>query len=340
MRPRRLPKAKYVSQPELSDDAPGQQPSPRQRILQGLRIVVVVAVIGAVAYALVTQWAAVRTTISSMNIWTVVGATILLLGGIFATLKIWHSLLSAMGVDVPYRHAAPVNLVGQLGKYLPGSVWAFVIQAQLGRRYGIPRVQSFLALLLSAGVCIVTGASLGPIVAPTLASKWGGWAWLLAAGPILLVALFPSALSRVLSLATRLGRRAPINTTLRPRGVLLAIIWAYVSWVVLGAHLWLLTAAVPGGSDISAFVLFATIAVAMSAGFVAFFLPSGIGVRETIIVAILSTQLSLGQSIGIAFVSRVLFTIADIGGALVGICVARPWKARAMQRQEAPAESD
>ena len=40
-----------------------------------------------------------------------------------------------------------VFLVGQLGKYVPGSIWAYVLQMELGKRYGIARARVFAASL-------------------------------------------------------------------------------------------------------------------------------------------------------------------------------------------------
>lgn len=326
---RKLPSSDAVRHPKTDEKRPG---GTRHRLLQIARIAIIVAVAAAIIFALVNQWTAVRNTIGNMSIGALVGAFALLFVALFATLKIWHSLLGAMGISVPYHHAAPVNLVGQLGKYLPGSVWAFFIQAQLGKRYGIPRVSSFIALLLAVGVTVVTGASLGPFVASTLVPHWGSWAWMLAAGPIALVFLLPSVLTRIANIAMRAAKRPPLDAPLKPKGVLQSAVWSYVTWLLIGGHLWLLVHASGSTDPSNYFLLTAAIAIAMSAGFVAFFLPSGIGVREAMIVAVLSAGMPVGRALGIAFVSRILFTIADLAAAFSGLMVARPWRRAAEQR--------
>lgn len=329
---RKLPSSDAVRHPDTDEKRAGGK---RHRLLQIARIAIVVAVAAAITFALVNQWTAVRNTIGSMSIGALIGAFALLFVALFATLKIWHSLLGAMDISVPYRHAAPVNLVGQLGKYLPGSVWAFFIQARLGKRYGIPRVQSFIALLLAVGVTVVTGASLGPFVASTLVPHWGSWAWMLAAGPIALVVLLPAALTRIANLAMRAAKRPPLGEPLKLKGVLQSTLWSYVTWLLLGGHLWLLVHASGSADPSNYFLLTAAIAIAMSAGFVAFFLPSGIGVREAMIVAVLSAGMPAGRALGIAFVSRILFTVADLAAAVSGLLVARPWRRTVGQRRNA-----
>ena len=61
------------------------------------------------------------------------------------------------------------------------------------------------------------------------------------------------------------------------------------------------------------------VAIAMTAGLFAFVSPSGLGVREAVLVATLAPVLtssgSVGAAIAIALASRLIFTLADLLGA-------------------------
>jgi hypothetical protein len=61
--------------------------------------------------------------------------------------------------------------------------------------------------------------------------------------------------------------------------------------------------------------------VAMTAGLVAFVLPSGIGARELVIVGALAAVLPYGQAL--AVVSRVLFTVVELASAAAATLAAR-----------------
>ena len=63
--------------------------------------------------------------------------------------------------------------------------------------------------------------------------------------------------------------------------------------------------------------------VAMTAGVVAFVLPSGIGAREVVIVGALAAVLPYGQALALAVVSRVLFTVVELVSAGVTTLVTR-----------------
>ncbi|UUZ59991.1 flippase-like domain-containing protein [Nocardioides sp. B-3] len=101
--------------------------------------------------------------------------------GLALTGVLWRNLLAGLGSPVPLRDAGAVFFVGQLGKYVPGSVWSFAVQAQLGRRHGVPARSSVTAsalfLLLHTFSGLVLGGLLvaGGVVSTGLDTAW----WLL-----------------------------------------------------------------------------------------------------------------------------------------------------------------
>lgn len=293
------------------------------RLIAIARVVVFVAVIVAVVYAVSVEWSAVSKTIRSLSWKSLAAAFVAIVLGMFATVRVWEHLLAAMGIKIPYWRAAQVNLVGQLGKYLPGSVWAFVLQAQLGKRYGISRPRALVAMMLSAGVTSVAALTLAVFAVPDLAHQLGGAAWLLCVGPLALVTLYPPILTKIANVAMRLMRRPQLNKPLLGKHILWALVWALVSWVFFGAQLWLLTGSLARQPASAFAITTGAFALGMSAGFVAFVLPSGVGVREAVVVAGLAPITSAGTALALALTSRLLFTIADVTTALGALAVVR-----------------
>jgi uncharacterized membrane protein YbhN (UPF0104 family) len=293
------------------------------RLIQAGRVLVFLAVIVVVGYTAVHEWDSVRRTISALSWKSLLGAQLAVLLGMAATVKVWQHLLAAMGTRVRYHAAAQVNFVGQLGKYLPGSVWAFVLQAQLGKRYRIPRARSLVALLLSAGLTVVTGLSLAALAARSLAHQWGPSGWLLLAGPLTLVTVVPAVLTKIGNLALRAMRKPLFEVHLIGGEVLRAVLWSFVSWLLFGFQLWLLTGSLAKQSVGGYAICAGAFALAMSAGFLAFVLPSGVGVREAVIVAGLAPLAAGGPALALALTSRLIFTIADITTAAIALLSSR-----------------
>ncbi|MGH7593543.1 MAG: UPF0104 family protein, partial [Gemmatimonadales bacterium] len=51
-------------------------------------------------------------------------------------------------------------------------------------------------------------------------------------------------------------------------------------------------------------------------GYLALFLPAGIGVREAIMVALLKDSIGIGPAAAIAVASRITLTVNEVGAAL------------------------
>jgi uncharacterized membrane protein YbhN (UPF0104 family) len=297
-----------------------------------LRPLAVALVVAAVAYAVERDWTAVSRTVSRLSPLTVAASLLGALVGLLATVKSWQHLLHGLGSPLRTVPASQVFLTGQLARYLPGSVWAFLLQAQLGRRHAIPRTRSLIGVLLAVGVTTVSGLSLAVVTIPALESQWGSWVWLLAAGPLGLVCLLPRVLTALANLALRVLRRPPLVQPLPGRAVLAALLWSLVSWGAYGGQLWILGRDSSGLGVGSLPLATGAFALAVCAGFVAFVLPSGVGVREAVITVSLTSVMAPGTALAIALVSRLVCTAADVIGALVAGLVGHLAERRAGRR--------
>ena len=184
---------------------------------------------------------------------------------------------------------------------------------ELGKRAGVPRGRAFTTSLAWVGLSLSTGLCVGVLGLPVLASAHRAEAWvMLALLPVAIVASLPPVLTRLVNLVLKLMRKGPLPKPLSWRGVLTACTWLVLAWVLFGIHLWLLANALgaPGLDGVTRCI--GGFALAMAAGVVFIFAPSGAGVREALIVAALAPVMSTGEALGIAVVSRALFIGADV----------------------------
>src|SRR5690606_35487272 len=79
------------------------------------------------------------------------------LGALLGAMLTWRTLLADLGTRLPVRSAARVFFVGQLGKYIPGTVWPLIAQMEMGRDLGVPRARSAAAFFLMMPVQLATG---------------------------------------------------------------------------------------------------------------------------------------------------------------------------------------
>jgi len=289
-----------------------------------MRLAVLAGFLGALVWSLAAQWGAVRPLLGQLSTRSLAAALAAVLAGVLATFLCWRAVLADLGGRLPVNAGARVFFVGQLGKYLPGSVWPVMAQMELGRDHQVPERASGAAvgvfLLVVVGTGLVVAAAAAPLLGPDAVHTY--W-WLLAALPLALLALVPPVLNRLLALVVRLVRRPPLPTMLSATGVLRAAGWALVSWLACGVHIWVLAAQLGAGGPLLLARATGAFAAAWCAGFLLLVAPAGAGVREAALVLLLGGVLTRPQGTVVAVVSRLLFMLADLGWCAVALLARR-----------------
>jgi hypothetical protein len=280
--------------------------------------------LGALAWSLAAQWAAVRPLLGQLSAGPLGAALAAVLAGILATFQCWRTVLAELGGRLPVPAGARVFFLGQLGKYLPGSVWPVMAQMELGRDYEVPERASGAAVGVFLLVVAGTGLAVATAAVPLLgADGAGGYRWLVAVLPVALLAVAPPVLNRLLGAVVRLARRPPLPAPLSAAGVLRAAGWALLSWLAYGMHVWVLAGQLGAGGPLLLARATGAFAAAWCAGFLLVVAPAGAGVREAALVLLLGGVLARPQATVVAVVSRLLFVLGDLGWGAVALLAGR-----------------
>jgi uncharacterized membrane protein YbhN (UPF0104 family) len=245
--------------------------------------------------------------------------------GLGASGLAWRSLLAALGASLPVAAVPPVFFVAQLGKYLPGAIWPYLAQVRLGRRYGVTGSQSAAASVLFVVAHCATGGAVAaavlPWVSPAVTRRF--W-WALVFAPLLLLLLHPRVLLPVLRAAHRLARRGAAPQRLAGRRVAAALGWLLLTWAGYGACLLALLTPLtsrgllPAGAlSVGGYALAWTVGFAAAAVLVVA-APAGLGIREVVLVALLTPVMPAAAATAVALVSRLVQTGGDALWALAG----------------------
>jgi glycosyltransferase 2 family protein len=289
-----------------------------------LRLALLVAFLGALAWSLAARWGGARPLLGQLSAWSLGAALAAVLVGILATFLCWRAVLAELGGRLPMTAGARVFFLGQLGKYLPGSVWPVMAQMELGRDHDVPERASGAAVGIFLLVVVGTGLAVAAVTAPLLATDAvGAYWWLLAALPLVLLATAPPVLNRLLALVLRSARRPPLPASLSTAGLLRAAGWALASWVAYGAHVWVLAVQLGAGGPLLAARATGAFAGAWCAGFLLVVAPAGAGVREAALVLLLGGVLTRPEATVVAVLSRLLFVLGDLGWSVVALLAGR-----------------
>lgn len=287
--------------------------------LRGGLLVVVLIFCG---YGLYTQWPQVTAGLARLHWYGIAASLAAAMAGTTCMMLAWRAILADLGSPLPLRAAARINFVAQPGKYVPGAVWAFATQVELGHDLGVPRRRSAASYAVS--IALAVGGGLGvaaialPLTSPAMARQY--W-WVMAAAPLIVGCLCPPVFGPLVDRALKIAKRPPLERRPTWPGLGRALAWTLLGWLLLGVQVWLLLSEMAGRSGYLVLAV-GGYALAFSAGLLLIVVPGGIGAREVILIAALSPVVP-GTAVAVAVMARVVTMASDLTCAGLGLAVSR-----------------
>lgn len=284
-----------------------------------LRIAFLLVAVVVIVLTVRRQGAGLGAAVARTGVLAPLGSLAAVLAGLLASAMVWRALLVDLGSRLPLRTVLYVFFLGQLGKYLPGSVFAVAAQMELGRSQGLSRSRVAAASLMFMGVLVSTGLLVACAALPlTSPDALRSYFWVLAVLPVGLVCLVPPVLTGLVTAMLRVLRREPLERPLSWGGIVRSVGWALTMWAAYGVHvlLLLLPQRTTGGASLPLLSL-GGYALAWTVGFLFLLAPAGALLRETVLVLSLAPVLHGTAATAVAIVSRGVMTLGDLlwGGA-------------------------
>ena len=286
------------------------------------RVVFVASAIFFGWWSLRDEWPMLLAALGAITAWQWLISAALVVVGLMCTGIVWERILVGYGYRLPIRSALSVFFVGQIGKYIPGSVWSLAAQGQMARTFNVPVRITVATGLVFLYWNVVTAILLGSLLiawgqAAVTVSRWG----MLLVALLALSALLPATVTAV---ANRLaGTHASPHTRWSDIALLLPLM--VLTWTAYGAAVLFL---VPGDANGGSGPFPLTMAITAFAfsyilGVLVPLAPAGFGIREAAMIYFLSPHLGLALAAAVALLTRVIHTIADFAIAAASWVVGR-----------------
>ncbi len=252
--------------------------------------------------------------------WWILGlASAVLLAGYLLSAALWGVMVRELGgPGVGLRAAVRVFLLANLGRYVPGKVWQIAGLAYLGRDLGVGPGLSTAAAVLGQVTALLGASAVGS--AALLGAPAGGGAGvaavlLVVAAAVLFLSL-PPVFRRVVRFGYRRSAEGPPPTLLADRSFVPRWVALYaLNWGVYAVAFWLFVEGV--GMEAPPAVAASSFAAAYVLGYLAFFAPAGVGVREGLLAAFLGPSLGAAPAGMVAIAARVWTTAVEVVPAAV-----------------------
>ncbi len=266
-------------------------------------------------------------------------ATLLGMAARYWMVLIWLTILRGLGAP-PFRRVAPLAAVyakAWLGRYIPGTAPWILGKIYFASQHGLSKSKLAVSSLLEGGLQAIVMMTVGlllvlvdpraQLVDPLLLTL------LVIAVVVGIVVLLPPIFNRLLLWVARILRRRVLSEEDLPgyRVIGTGTLMFVINAALTGVATFFVAKAVDPSLGLAE-IVFVSAAVNLSAAvsMVAFFAPGGLGVREALIVLLLSIVMPAEYAIVVAVVVRLWSIGLDL--AFFGIA----WLAERVTRRDDP----
>lgn len=238
--------------------------------------------------------------------------TILTCGSLLLTAYHWYYLLRISGSKISVRAGLPIFFYTLFARYLPGQIWSYLGKIVLPLGSGTNLAQTGQALVLET-ILSLLAASVVSLAALPFLPMVPRYALAIPLGIIVIgiVLLQPGVFTRL----REFGRRSLPNsnvTNYSLRQIVLPLILLIGAWGFLGITLFLLAKIIAPPHGLPLLVSASIYAAAWIVGFLSFWAPAGIGVREAVLVMLLRPWMPENNAILLALEARMVLLMTEV----------------------------
>src|SRR3990170_3998013 len=218
----------------------------------------------------------------------------------------WTLVLRMMGVRIAGAKGGSIFLLSLYGRYIPGGVWSVLGRVYLCRLEGIPDSRSGMSILLEQAYQV---ASAGLVFAISLLF-WTDTGSVLRVLPLVFILplffvfLHPRPFLKIVNPVLARFGKGSIHISLSLNRMLILTAYYLFFWGVTGIAFYAFIRAFYPLEGHYIPVLSGIFAISFAAGYLAFFTPAGLGVREGALTLLLILFIPIPVAIGVSLLSR------------------------------------
>lgn len=286
----------------------------KDKLLKALKITFGVLVVVFLAWYFWKNWDEFSEKIMNVNIGIFIVSMLFYFVYKITLASLWHYITKINGCSIKYEKAVTSYLYSILGKYIPGKVFMLAARLTYYKEEDAPLSKVTVCFFIE-NVCTLLGAAMLFIVSlfffPNELLENYKWLTLL-----LIVAFFvcihPKIINFVLRLIGKIFKKN-LEIPMKYSQMLKVVLLFIGNWLIVGFGFFILTKSIYPAVEWSQLLYCAGIwGVSAIMGILAIFAPSGLGVREGIIVAGLMLIMPQSDAMVISVVSRLWQTIPEL----------------------------
>jgi len=236
----------------------------------------------------------------------------------FFFVPLWFSLLSyaykfilsSMNEKISMIDSMRIIGLSTFGRYIPGKVWFTVGRTLLAERIGISKRKAFSAVVIETVYLVLTGLLFFVFIFRYLNNYSLLYLIIFPLFYIFVSSIKPVFFVRLMNFVLKLFKKESIVMDMPVRDVFFLNLIYIFMWIGFGFQYFFLLKSI--GICFDNIYTLAIYPVSWVLGFLVIFIPSGIGIREGVMVFFLSQVISSHQAIAVSVLSRIQMTLSEI----------------------------
>ncbi|MBS3157749.1 methyltransferase domain-containing protein [Candidatus Woesearchaeota archaeon] len=222
----------------------------------------------------------------------------------------WREVLLSMHQNISLSVGIWYWCISQFAKFLPGNIWFAVGRAYLTSKAGIEKHQSIISIFIESILMVLSSLFLGSLLLFRSISQINGYIAYIMIAILCVLSLHPKIIMLELGLIGRFTKiRYKID--IEYKEIFFIFLNYLIAWFIIGIGFAFFVKGI-ASDNIPLLSLAGIFAISWLAGFIAFIVPSGLGVRESIMAALLSSSFEFSFALIIAFAARLWWIVGEL----------------------------
>jgi uncharacterized membrane protein YbhN (UPF0104 family) len=293
------------------------------KILKIIGYILTIASIAYITWIGYNQWQKIIESFSISRNWPVILFSILIYSVSYTIIVLgWKNLINGFGGYLTFKNSYIICGQSQMAKYIPGNIFHYVGRLILSKKAGLPNSIIINSVFFEAVILVVVSVILALFYSMIL-----GWqnVLLININRLLVISIIVLASISVILICIRFIPRfkswlVKNNLLIDLKTIdlksflstifLVSVIYT-IFFMILGLNLWFISNYL-WSIDLNLILIFiGSYAISWAAGLITPGAPGGIGVREAVLIAILSPYLNEVRALTLALVFRIITILGD-----------------------------
>ena len=250
--------------------------------------------------------------------------------------QVWCILIGAFGFKVRLLYAFKISYIANLGRYIPGKIWPVMGMSYLAKQLHVTEESAVVSWIV-AQVFTLPSAFLASLVCILISPHvfqdgllehldWTVYVMtiLVFLASIVLIAIPNKIFLLVNKLLVKL-KRPVINLRMDFKTAMKVYFGYFLCWLLYGFSFWVFIRSIASSETVPVIPAMGAFIIAYQLGYLAFFAPGGIGIRELVLTTVMMPYLG-PLSAGIAVAARLWNLLTEIFATVIAFSIKFPKK--------------